>query len=142
MSRTLNVRLHKALILPIAIYRSKTWTLREQDTRALLVFEMKCLRAILGVTRLDRLSNARIRQTLGIRQIIEGVVSERRLRWFGHVARNSEMINDSYKQDFPKASKRGRLLKMWTDAIRQQSGLPLLTLERRSMRRKSLLVFL
>ena len=46
-------------------------TLREQDTRALLVFEMKCLRAILGVTRLERPSNARIRQTLGIRQTIE-----------------------------------------------------------------------
>ena len=101
---------------------------------------MKCLRAILRVTRLDRLSNARIRQTLGIKQIIEGVVSERRLRWFGHVARNSEMINDSYKQDFLKASKRGRPLKRWTDAIRQQCGLLLLNLEGRVMRRQSLLV--
>ena len=60
---------------------------------------------------LGRLSNAHIRQTLGIRQTIEEIVSERRLRWFGHVSRNSEMINASYKQHFQKARKRGRPLK-------------------------------
>ena len=106
MSRSKKVCLYKMLILPIAIYSSETWALREQDTRALLVFEMKCLRASLGVTCLDRLSNACIRQMLGIRQTIKDTVSERRLRWFGNVGRNSEMINATYEQDFPKGRKR------------------------------------
>lgn len=77
---------------------SETWTLREQDTRVLLALEMKCLRTMLRVNRYDRLSNAYIRQTLGMEHTTEDVVSARRLRWFGH-----EMISASYKQDFKKA---------------------------------------
>ena len=50
------------------------------------------------------------------------------------------MINASYKQDFPKERRRGRPPKRWADAIRQQCGLLLLTLERRAMRIQSLLV--
>ena len=94
----------------------------------------------IGVTRLDKLSNAHTRQTLGVMQTIENVVSERRLPWFGHVARNSEMINNGYKQDFPKERRRVRPPKRWADVIRQQCGLLLQTLERKAMRRQSLLV--
>ena len=100
MSRALKIRLYKALILPIAIYGSETWTLREQEIRALLVFEMKCLRRILGVTMNDRLSNAHIHETLGMTKTIEDVMSERKIQWFGLVVRNKEWINAAYKQDF------------------------------------------
>ena len=113
MSRALKIRLYKALILPIAIYGSESLTLREQEIRALSVFEMKCLRHILGVTMNDRLSNAHIRETLGMTKTIEDVVSERKLQWFGHVVRNNEWINAAYKQDFSGRRARGRPGKRW-----------------------------
>ena len=140
MSRTLKIRLYKALILPIAIYGSETWTLREQEIRALLVFEMRCLRCILGVTRDDRLSNSHIRETLGMTKTIEDVVSERRIQRFGHVVRSSEWINISYKQDFTNRRARGRPLKRWSDNIREQCGVPLLTAERNVTRRRNVLM--
>jgi len=134
VSRKLKIRLYKALILPIAVYGSETWTTRNEEMNALLVFEMKCLRAILGVTRHDRLRNTYVRETLGMTETIEDVVSARRLRWFGHVVRSSDQtrINASYRLDFARPRSRGRPPKRWSDNIRNQCGIPLLTAERRA----------
>ena len=71
VSRKLKIRLYKALILPIAIYGSDTWTMRKQEVNSLLVFEMKCLRAILRVTKYDRLTNTNIRKSLNVTETIE-----------------------------------------------------------------------
>ena len=43
-----------------------TWGLREAGRRRLNVFEMKCLRPMVGVTRWDRIMNEEIRRRAGI----------------------------------------------------------------------------
>ena len=50
----------------------------------------------------------------------------------GHVARNRYMINANYKLNITNPRPRGRLLMRWSDGIRENSGVPLLTLERRA----------
>ena len=74
----------------------------------LLVFEMKFLRAILRITRSDRLRNIMIRKKLNISETIEDIVLKRRHRWFGHVVRNTSTLNSSYKLDFNKKRPRGQ----------------------------------
>ena len=44
ISRSLKVRIYRALILPIATYGSESWTLRKADQCKLESFEMRCLR--------------------------------------------------------------------------------------------------
>ena len=61
ISRTIKVRIYKALILPIATYGSESWTLRKIDKNKLEVFEMRCLRTIAGVKLCDRVRNVNIR---------------------------------------------------------------------------------
>ena len=78
--RSLKVRIYKALILPIAIYGAESWTLRQADTRQLESFEMRCLRAILGVHLMDRVKNEEIRQRLNIPNTICEEVSKRRMK--------------------------------------------------------------
>ncbi len=51
------MRLFRTLIIQILLYGSKTWTLLKKDINKLEVFQMRCLRQILGVTRLDRILN-------------------------------------------------------------------------------------
>ena len=131
----LKTRLYGALILPIATYGSESWTTRRKEIDALLVFEMKFLRAILRITRSDRLRNTMIRKKLNISETIEDIVLKRRLRWFGHVVRNTSTLNSSYKLDFKKKRPRGRPPKRWSDGIREQCGEPLLNIERRAKRR-------
>ena len=117
ISNQLKIRLYKALILPIAIYESDTWTRRQKEISSVLVFEMKYLRAILRVTivlrnslRSDILSNIAIRKSLNVVVTIEEVIVKRQLRWFGHVARSRDMINSSCKLNFTNPRPRGRPL--------------------------------
>ena len=50
---------------------------------------MRMLRRMLGVTRSDRISNARIRGTAKVGEI-SGKIQEARLRWYGHAIRGGE----------------------------------------------------
>ena len=64
ITRSLKVRICRALILPIAIYRAESWTLRQAGKRQLDTFEMRCLRVILSVNLMDKIRNEEIRQRL------------------------------------------------------------------------------
>jgi len=132
ISIPIKVRLYKALIEPIATYAAETWTLRAEDTRMLEVFEMRCLRAILGVTRRDRLSNDKIREALKVNNTISDVIRRKRLRWFGHITRRptKSYVAQAYRQDFNSPRPRGRPPKKWITQVREDTGLPIATAER------------
>jgi hypothetical protein len=85
VSLKLKLRLYHALIVPVAVYASETWTIRVEDQRKLSVFEMRCLRCLLGVTLRDRIRNENVRQRLGIDSTILDIIRKKRLQWFGHV---------------------------------------------------------
>eukprot|EP00057_Strongylocentrotus_purpuratus_P029396 XP_011683870.1 PREDICTED: uncharacterized protein LOC105447478 [Strongylocentrotus purpuratus] len=61
-SRALKVRVYNALIRPIAIYGSETWTLRKTDRDKLETFEIRCLWTIAGVHLLDEIRSVDIRK--------------------------------------------------------------------------------
>ena len=67
---------------------------------------------------------------MNVVETIEEVIVKRQLRWFSHVARSLDITNASYKLNFTNLRPRGRPLKRWSDGIRYNSGVPLLTLER------------
>ena len=52
---------------------------------------MDNLRGLLGIKRMDRVPNARIRELVGVAKEIDERIDEGILRWFGHVER---MEND------------------------------------------------
>ena len=72
-------------------YGAETLGLREAEIRRLNVFEMKCLRLLVGVTRWDRIRNEEIRRSAGIEQNLADNVDRSVLRWFGHVERMDEV---------------------------------------------------
>ena len=43
----------KGVIVPTVLYGAETWGLRESERKKLNVFEMRCLRSMIGVTRRD-----------------------------------------------------------------------------------------
>ena len=129
ISKAIKARLYKALILPIATYASETWTLKACDTRKLESFEMRCLRTILGVSRRDRIPNIKIREDLKITQTITQYIKEKRVRWFGHIARrpSGNYVAEAFKGTFTSKRLKGRPPKRWTDQIREDTGLPIAT---------------
>ena len=117
---TTKLELYKVLILSILMYGSETWTLRKEDENRLLVFEMICLRKILGVTRLDKIRNTIIRETLGLEDTILDRIAQKRLRFFGHVNRMKPtrypniLLTANIHGDRP----RGRPAKKWLDCVK------------------------
>ena len=57
--------------------------------KKLEVAEMRMLRWMCGVTKLDKIRNERIRGTTKVGEITKKV-QERRLKWYGHVMRREE----------------------------------------------------
>ena len=64
--------------------------MRSADKRKVNVLEMKCLRSLLGVSRMDRVRNEEVRRRGGIERELASRAYQRVLRWFGHVERMDE----------------------------------------------------
>ena len=80
-------RVYVTLVLSLLLYNSETWTLKEVWKRRLLVFELGCLRRIVGVLRRDKMRNTDIRRKAGVEDDIVLEITRRRMRYFGHVVR-------------------------------------------------------
>ena len=61
--------------------------MRSAEIRKVNVLEIKCLRSLVGVSRMDRVRNEEVRRRAGIERELESRADQRVLRWFGHVER-------------------------------------------------------
>ena len=113
-ARNINLRtkmnIYNATVLSILLYGSETWTITKVDSNKLDAFHHKCLRKVLGVTYRDRIKNCDIIKRTKQQKISE-IIRNRRLRWFGHVAR----MND---ERFPKK------VLAWEPTMRRRPGRP------------------
>ena len=64
--------------------------MRSAERRKVNVLEMKCLRSLVGVSRMDRVRNEEVRKRAGIGRELASGADQRVLRWFGHVERMDE----------------------------------------------------
>ena len=64
--------------------------MRNAERRKVNVLEMKCLRSLVGVSRMDRVRNEEVRRRAGIERELASRIDQRVLRWFGHVERMDE----------------------------------------------------
>ena len=77
---------YKAIVLPTLLYASETWPISQHHVDKLEVFQMSCLRSMLGVSRMQRLRNVDIRSRCRVGSV-QLILRQNRLRWFGHVVR-------------------------------------------------------
>ena len=61
--------------------------MRITERRKVNVLEMKCLRSLVRVSRMDRVRNEEVRGRAGIERELASRADLRVLRWFGHVQR-------------------------------------------------------
>ena len=58
--------LYQRVIVPTALYGAEAWGMRSARRRKVNVLEMKCLRSLVGVLRMDRVRNEELRRRAGI----------------------------------------------------------------------------
>ena len=90
LSKNLNIKIYRTIILPIVLYGCETWSLTLREERRLRV-----LRRVFGSKRDEvtgewrKLHNEELRDLYSLPNIV-WVVKSRRMRWAGHVARVRE----------------------------------------------------
>ena len=64
------------------MYGSESWGMKVTERQKLNVLDMKCLRNMAGVSRLDRVRNEVVRARTGVRREVAARVDMNVLRWF------------------------------------------------------------
>jgi hypothetical protein len=91
LSRNLNVKIYKTIILPVVLHGCETWSVTLREEHRLRVFEIRVLRRIFGPKRdkvageWSKLHNGELHNLYSSPDIIRQIKS-RRMRWAGHVA--------------------------------------------------------
>ena len=113
--------LYERVVVPTVMYGSESWGMRVEERDKLDVAEMKCLRSMCGVTRMDRVRNEVVRERVGVPEKLSKRVDRKVLKWFGHVERmgNERMTKRVYVSEVEGNRGRGRPPFRWRDGVRR-----------------------
>jgi hypothetical protein len=125
LSRNVNVKIYKTIILPVVLYGCETWSLTLGEGHRLRVFENRVLRRIFGPKRdkvtgeWRKLHNEEVHILYSFPNFIRQIKS-RRMRWVEHAAHMGEE-RKLYKVLVGKPEGKrplGRPRRRWEDVIR------------------------
>ena len=118
MNVKINGKVYRTVVRSALMYGAETWALKKAQENKLEVAEMRMLRWMCGVTKLDKIRNERIRGTTKVGEITKKV-QERRLKWHGHVMRREEHYvgRRAIEMKVHGRRKRGRLKRRWLDKV-------------------------
>ena len=113
-------KVYRTMVRPALVYGVETWALKKAQEKKLEVAEMRMLRWMCGVMKLNKIRNERIRGTTKVGEITKKL-HERRLMWCGHVMRREEHYVGRrvtvMKVGLQGRRKRGRPKRRWLDKV-------------------------
>ena len=87
-----NFHLVKAMVFPVVIYGSESWTLKKAECWRIDGFELWCWRRLLGVPRTARRSNQSILKDISTEYSLEILMLKLKLQYFGHLMWRSDSL--------------------------------------------------
>ena len=105
--------------------------MRSAERRKVNVLKMKCLRSLVGASRMDRVRNEEVRRRAGIERELASRAHQRVLRWFGHVGRMDDyrMASRVLMAEVTGGRVRGRPRLGWMDGVKEALGNKGMTVE-------------
>ena len=93
---------------------------KENERSRIRALKMDNLRGLLGIRRMDRVSNAGIRELCGVTKGVDEMIDEGVPRWFGHVERmeNNKMAKRVFVGDCACSRSVGKPRKRWIDTVK------------------------
>ena len=86
------VCLVKALVFPVVMYGSESWTVKKAECRRIDAFEVWCWRRLLRVPWAARSSNQSILKEISRGISLEGTMLKLKLQYFGHLMRRADSL--------------------------------------------------
>ena len=84
------VRLVKAIVFPIVMYRCESWTIKETEHRRIDAFELWCWRRLLRVPWNARRYDQSILKEISPEYTLEGLMLKLKLQYFGHLMQRAD----------------------------------------------------
>ena len=86
------VRLVKAMVFPVVMYRCETWTVKKAERRRIDAFELWYWRRLLRVLWTARRSNQSILKEISPGCSLEETMLKLKLQYFGHVIQRADSL--------------------------------------------------
>ena len=112
--------LNERVIVPTALFGAEAWGMRSAERRKMNVLEMKCLRFLGEMSRIDKVRNEEVRRRAGMERDLASRADQRVLRWFGHVERMDDyrMTRRVLMAEVSGGLVRGRPRLGWMDGVK------------------------
>jgi hypothetical protein len=118
MTKETKLRIHNITAKAALKFGSEAWVLKKRDEQRLEAAQMKFLRHLMGITKLDRERNQSVREKLGVQNIVLEIKQYQR-EWLQHVERmDADRIPKQSLKYRPKGKRSiGRPRKGWKDQL-------------------------
>ncbi len=116
VSQQAKLAVYNTIFTPTLTYGHENWVLTERIRSRIQAAEMRVLRRIYGVTRLDRVRNTVIRGNLKVEALLLRI-ERSQLRWLGHVLRmpSDRITKNVWNSNMTGIRPRGRPRIRWKD---------------------------
>ena len=86
------VRLVKAMVFPLVMYRCESWTVKKAGGQRIDAFELRCFRRLLRVAWTAQRSNQSILKEISPGISLEGMMLKLKLKYFRHLMRRVDSL--------------------------------------------------
>ena len=112
------VRLVKAIVFPVVIYRCESWTVKKAECQRIDAFELLCWRRLLRVPWTARRSNQSILKDISPEYSLKGLMLKLKLQYFGHLMRRTVSLENTLMLGKIEGGRRRDWQRMrWLDGI-------------------------
>ena len=112
------VRLVKAMVFPVVMYRCESWTIKKAERQRTDAFELWCWRRLLRIPWTARRSKQSILKEISPEYSSEGVMLKLKIQYFGHLMRRTDsFVKTLMLGKVESGRRRGKQRMRWLDGI-------------------------
>ena len=118
------VQIVKAMVFPVVMYRSESWTIKKADRKRIDAFELWCWRRLLRVPWTARRTNLSILKEINPECSLERQILKLRLQYFGHFMRRKDSLEKTLMLGKCEGRRRrGRQRMRWLDSVTEATNM-------------------